>query len=152
MILILIYTSLHNVHMCTRHYSVPQIPRLINASKHSANAPCNWCLSAELASNIYVHFLPSLSNIYVHFWPSFNSKIFIHEHHMHRKFSILCYIFPINLPSEYNITKGNQLAIFMFIFYTLLSLMGQNRKCTAEPWRDVKSVRDVKFTNIFLNM
>ena len=22
---------------------------------------------------------------------------------------------------------------------------GQNRKCTAEPWQDVKSVRDVKF-------
>ena len=29
---------------------------------------------------------------------------------------------------------------------------GQNRKCTAEPSRDVKSVRDVKFANNYLNM
>ena len=33
-----------------------------------------------------------------------------------------------------------------------LSLMGQNRKCTAEPTQDVKSVRDVKFANNYLNM
>ena len=32
------------------------------------------------------------------------------------------------------------------------TLMGQNRKCTAEPSRDVKSVRDVKFANNYLNM
>ena len=35
--------------------------------------------------------------------------------------------------------------------YPLLS-KGQNRKCTAEPSRDVKSVRDVKFANNYLNM
>ena len=32
------------------------------------------------------------------------------------------------------------------------ALMGQNRKCTAKPWRNVKSGRDVKFANNYLNM
>ena len=52
------------------------------------------------------------------------------DSHSHQKFSVSC----IMGYSRLNFSKG------------------QNRKCTAEPSRDVKSVRNVKFANNYLNM